>query len=291
MENLPTGYPNLQNERSENDIYNYIVKNVKQPLEIIIENSVVEDFLQDRDCSIDIDQNNCVTHCEKFSNENMRIPRDTTCEGEIPLAEFQSPSLETAITTEIRTVDNIEQSIAIAPGEGKKPISILNDIYCEEMAHPHLFPTGKFGYKVKREVPLTPCKYFNQRLLNYSQHFASDPDYIFFADLVMQKIQLNDQISTSMRKVTSNSLNAGMLSSNFKATVQQFIAQGKAYSFMSSIKGTPAYWAKSRFVAKNDLFYPKHAVHMLAENCPVIDYNELMLNNQSGQERLETLGI
>ena len=89
-----------------------------------------------------------VLQCEKFSNENVTIPRDNTCEdGEIPLAEFQSPSLETKITTEIPTVDNIEQSTEIAPGEGKKPLSILNDIYCEEMAHPHLFSTGKFGYK------------------------------------------------------------------------------------------------------------------------------------------------
>ena len=136
---------NLQNEGSEDNIYNYIIKNVTQPLEIIIENSVVEDLSQDRACSIDIDQSNFVTQCEKFSNENTRIPIDTTCESEIPLAEFQSPSLETTITTEIPTVGNIEQSIAIAPGEGKKPISILNDIYCEEMAHPHLFPTGKFG--------------------------------------------------------------------------------------------------------------------------------------------------
>ena len=212
-----------------------------QPLEIIIENSVVEDLSQDSACSIDIDQNNCVTQCEKFSNENMRIPKYTTCEGEIPLAEFQSPSLETTITTEIPTVDNIEQSIAIAPGEGKKPISILNDTSCGEMAHLHLFPTGKFGYKVKRDVLLTPSKYFNQQLLNYSQHFASDPDYLFFVHSVMQKIQLNDQISTAMRKITSNSLNAVMLSSNFTGTVQQFIAQDKAYSFMSSIKGTPAY--------------------------------------------------
>ena len=236
LENLPTGYPNLQNEGSEDNIYYYIVKNVAQPLEIIIENTEVED--QDNaSCSMDIDQS------EKFSNENVKIARDTTCEeGEMPLDEFQSPSLETTITTEIPTVDNIEQSIAIAPGEGKKPISILNDIYCEEMAHPHLFPTGKFGYKDKRDVPLTPSKHFNQQLLNYSQHFASDPDYIFFAHSIMQKIQLNDQISIAMRKITSNSLNAGMLSNNFKATVQQFIAQDKACSFMSSIEGTPAYW-------------------------------------------------
>ena len=109
------------------------------------------------------------------------------------------------------------------------------------MAHPHLFPAGKFGYKDKRDIPLTPSKYFNQQLLNYVQHFASDPDYIFFAHSIMQKIQLNDQISIAMRKITSNSLNAGMLSNNFKATVQQFIAQDKACS-LSSIEGTPAYW-------------------------------------------------
>ena len=171
-----------------------------------------------------------MTQCEKFSNENTRIPRDTNCEeGEIPLVEFQSPSLETTITTEIPTVYYIEQSIEIAPGEGKKPISILNDVYCEEMTHPHFFSTGKFDYKVKRGVPLTPSKYFNQRLLNHS-HVTSDSDYVFFAHSVMQKIQLNNQINIVMRAITSNSLNAGMLSNNFKATVQQFIAQKKAYN-------------------------------------------------------------
>ena len=216
LENISAGHPNLQNESSEDNVYNYIVKNVTRPLEIIIENAVAEDLLQDR-ASCSIDQNNGVTQCEKFSNENVRIPKDTTCEqGEIRLAEFQSPSLKTTITTEIPTVYNIEQSTEIAPGEGKKPISILNDFYCEEMAHLHLFPTAKFGYKVKRDVRLTPSKYFNQRLRNYSQHFVSDPDYIFFAHSVMQKIQLNDQISIAMRKITSNSVNAGMLSNSSK---------------------------------------------------------------------------
>ena len=88
LENLPAGYPNLQNEGSEDNIYNYIVKNVTQPLEIIIENIVVEDLSQDK-ASCSIDQNNGVTQYEKFSNEDVRISRDTTCEeGEIRLAEF-----------------------------------------------------------------------------------------------------------------------------------------------------------------------------------------------------------
>ena len=96
-------------------------------------------------------------------------------------------------------------------------------------------------------MPLTPSKYFNQQLLNYSQYFALDLDYIFFAHSVMQEVQIIDQIGIAMRKITSNSLNAGKLNNNFKGMVQQFIAQDKTYSFMSLIKDTPAYWKKTLF--------------------------------------------
>ena len=115
------------------------------------------------------------------------------------------------------------------------------------MAHPHLFHTGKFGYKVKRKFHLTLSKCYNQRLLHYSQQFASHTDYIFFTHAVMQKIQLNDQINTAMKKIASDSLNAGKLSKTFKATIQQLIAQDKAYSFMPCIKGTLAYWKNFSF--------------------------------------------
>ena len=57
----------------------------------------------------------------------------------------------------------------VAPSEGKKPVSILDDKFCEELGHPHLFPTGQYGSKVEKENPLTPSKYFNQRLLRYTQ--------------------------------------------------------------------------------------------------------------------------
>ena len=158
-------------------------------------------------------------------NDNARSDQKFYIEdSENPLAQFQTPSAETTITTEIPTLDELEEGIVIAPGEDKKPLSILHDDYCEEMAHPHLFPTDKFGYKVKRKFHLTPKKYFNQRLLHHSQQFASDTDYIFFTHAVMQKIQLNDQINTAMKKIASDSLNAGKLSKNFKATIQQFIA-------------------------------------------------------------------
>ena len=35
-----------------------------------------------------------------------------------------------------------------------------------------------------------------------------------------------------------------MLNTNYKSTIQQFLAHDKAFSFMSPIKGTPAYWKR-----------------------------------------------
>ena len=93
-------------------------------------------------------------------------------------------------------------------------------------------------------MSLSPVKYFNQRLLNYTQKFASDSDYIFFVHSVLQQQNLNSRISISMRKVTSNSLNAGILSQNFEKTIKELVASDSAFHFMANTKGTPAYWKR-----------------------------------------------
>ena len=67
---------------------------------------------------------------------------------------------------------------------------MLSDDYCEQLAFPQ-FPEGKFGYKPTRELNLSPVKYFNQHLLNYTHMSASDSDYIFYALSVTQQLKLN----------------------------------------------------------------------------------------------------
>ena len=71
--------------------------------------------------------------------------------------------------------------------QGKKPVSILSNEFYEEQAFPYLLPKGKLGYKVPSDIPKSPSPYFNQRLLNFSQYFTSDTDYIFFAGLYMSR--------------------------------------------------------------------------------------------------------
>lgn len=55
--------------------------------------------------------------------------------------------------------------MSIAPGEGKKKLSILQDANFEELSFPTLFSTGQFGYTCERKVKLSAKKYFQKRLL------------------------------------------------------------------------------------------------------------------------------
>ena len=89
----------------------------------------------------------------------------------------------------------ISEEISIAPGEGKRPSSILLDRYCKELAFQHIFSNGQFAYRVKQEVKLSPSKYYNQQLLNYTQLFPSHTEYTFFALSITPQLKLRSQIT------------------------------------------------------------------------------------------------
>ena len=93
------------------------------------------------------------------------------------------------------------EEISVAPGDEKQPTSILRDTFCEQLAFLYLFPQRKIGYNIERDVKLSPIKYFNRRLLNYTQMFASDPDYIFYALSVTQRQKLNSQLNVALRSL------------------------------------------------------------------------------------------
>jgi len=102
-------------------------------------------------------------------------------EGDNPLDNERVNSGEMCVVPNI--YNEGQNLLDIAPGENKTPESFFNDDFCEEQAFPYLFPKGRFGYKIARAVKLSPVKYFNQRLLNYTQRFPSNADYIFFCPL------------------------------------------------------------------------------------------------------------
>ena len=80
-----------------------------------------------------------------------------------------------------------DEIVNIAPGEGRHPVSLMNDEFCEELSFPTLFPRGRFGYRVERQVKISPTKYFNARLLHYSGRYAMNPEYLFFAQFLIEQ--------------------------------------------------------------------------------------------------------
>ena len=120
----------------------------------------------------------------------------------------------------------------------------------------------------------------------------------------MKKIQLNDQINIAVIKIASDILKTEKLSKTFQTTIQQFIAQDKAYSFISSIKDTPAYWKKILFEVLAMVKQLGLSTISMTFSCADILWNELLeiisklnrldfsddiIKNMTYQERPNTL--
>ena len=121
-----------------------------------------------------------------------------------------------------------------APRENKETKSILLDENCEELAFPSLFPNNNFEYSWKRQTKLSGPKYINQRLLNYTQRFASNINCLFFCQTVLQLKSLQEQISIAIRK-HSSPLNASMFR-NYKELTQNIARSDQAFYFMNPLK-------------------------------------------------------
>ena len=69
-----------------------------------------------------------------------------------PLAEFRAPSMKTTFVSEIPSAYEIEEGIVDAPGEGKKPVCILNGKFCEELCHPHMFAIWLQDWSLRLQI-------------------------------------------------------------------------------------------------------------------------------------------
>ena len=151
------------------------------------------------------------TETDKSNNlkNSDELPDSDNEEIEDPHNQYRNPVRETCMQSNLPNypinLDNSDQCLqmseqdahlptargnevfSIAPGEGRHPVHFMKDKYCEEMAFPTLFPKGKFGYQIERAVPLSPTKYFNARLLNYTGRFSSNPEYLFFAQYITEQ--------------------------------------------------------------------------------------------------------
>ena len=207
-------------------------------------------------------------------NFSITIEIDSELEDKNPLSERCANADEMCVIPNFFNPD--DGLLNIAPAENQKPMAFFSDQFCEELAFPYLFPTGKFGHKAGRPIQLTPTKYFNQRLLNYTQRFSSNADYIFFAHYILQQTNLFNQIHIATKKVKGN-ITAGQLQTNFNQTINTFLCEDQGYTFMNSIKGTPAYWKKFLYDVLAMVKQLGLPTYFLTPSCADLRWDELVL--------------
>ena len=97
--------------------------------------------------------------------------------------------------------------MTLYPGENRHPASMTNK-KCEQLAFPVLFPKGRFGYSDGRKVKLSPVKYFNAGLLHYSGRFATNSEYLFFVQFVLEPKNVADSINIDLKKIQGRRITA-----------------------------------------------------------------------------------
>ena len=122
----------------------------------------------------------------------------------------------------------------------------MTDKQCEELVFPVLFPNGKFGYTAERDVKLSPVKYFYARLLHYSGRFATNPEYLFFSQFIIEQKKVSDSINIALKKVHCQSFTASQVRSNTQILLN-LISQDEAYLFLRQIPGSPPYPCELNF--------------------------------------------
>ena len=98
-----------------------------------------------------------------------------------------------------------------------------------------------------------------------------------------------------MHNIKPATLTAGTVKSTFKATVERFVARDNIFLFMSSVKGTPAYWKQFLYDVLAMLKQLGITTYFLILSCADLRWEELpyiinKLNNLGlSDEELENL--
>jgi len=91
--------------------------------------------------------------------------------------------------------------LSLAAAEGQTPLDFTLDTNAKVLAC-----LAKFlhGLTDDCNTALTPKKYFIQRLLNKDRRFASDANYLFYAQHVTEMKQIGDNIRVAMRQTAGH---------------------------------------------------------------------------------------
>ena len=124
---------------------------------------------------------------------------------------------------------------------------MYNDTNNEVLTFPNLFPTGKYGFDVSRPRKLSLRKYFQARLTSCDNRFASNTEYLFYSQYLVEHKQVMASINIALRKANlpkndEENVNAGILKS--AESLRNLIMHDQGHRFLQNVRGSPAYCRK-----------------------------------------------
>ena len=103
-------------------------------------------------------------------------------------------------------------------------------------AFPTLHPSGNYGMHHIRQHDISIQKYFNQRLLNEDNRFATNLPYVFMAQYMVERNALESQISLSGTK--------GVLENPSDSLKK--VSLNDPFNVFQKLRGSPKYWQTVR---------------------------------------------
>ena len=109
--------------------------------------------------------------------------------------------------TGVKTHDNNE-AISVSPGEGKLPVSILEDDLWDIKSFPILDPKMQNHMNADRQVRLTNQQYIQQRMFNINPRYANCLSWVYAATGFLEMKQMTNNINISDIIGINNIVNA-----------------------------------------------------------------------------------
>lgn len=131
-----------------------------------------------------------------------------------------------------------EDYLRMAPGEGKKPLSLLIDENVDFLAFPKIF-CGEPLKPMSNGKPLTYAA-LTRSVIRRADRRGVTKEYLFFMDRKRLLLTLVKNVNIMMRKSIGNNFTASDALN--RDNVDRWVKSDSAYQVLGNVRSSPAYW-------------------------------------------------
>lgn len=159
-----------------------------------------------------------------------------------PEEEITVGAEETLIHNE--TDYDLLRGLRIAPGEGKRPLSLFTDEFAEEMSFPTIYAGTKRQVitTTKGQRKITYTDIAKSEIMRYDRR-ACKPTKVLYAFKKSYNMKVSECITTFLRKKRGNQGKYTASQVRDPDFLKSIIENDEGYSVFKNLRSSPSYWA------------------------------------------------